>query len=244
LKHLHPLPVISGIDKKNFDNNIRRMYQNQDNPMKLVVITNPYDIKFEIDRINRMFDEGLDELHIRKPECDMSTIKKIISQINKQYHDRIVLHSHYSLVNTFDIHKIHLGHDWIFNFATEFYLNKIILRGKKVSKSMTIGGCSSLYKPIKGINELVLGPVFSRASYTMNNQQIPTDEIEKGLRHSKLPVIALGGVTSQTLEFFKNIGFNGIAIQSGVWKSPDPVEAFLEMRDHYMATQHKLRIAV
>ena len=109
---------------------------------------------------------------------------------------------------------------------------------------MTIASCRSLYKPIKGIDELMLGPVFARASYTVNNQLISTAELEKGLRHSKLPITALGGVTSQTLEFFKNVGFKGIAIQSGIWKNPDPVKSFVEIKDHYIATEHKLRIAV
>ena len=220
------------------------MFKSKETPMKLVVITNPYDIKFETDRINQMFREGLDELHIRKPKCDIETMRKFIQKIDADFHHKIVLHSNYSLVNTFDINKIHLPHNWKSNFATNFYLDYVLLKGKKVSRSMTIGGCRALYKPIKGINELVLGPVFARASYTINNQQIPTENLEKGLRHSKLPVTALGGVTSQTLEFFKNVGFDGVAMQSGVWKMPDPVAAFIEIRDHYIATQQKLRIAV
>jgi thiamine monophosphate synthase len=220
------------------------MYPAQETLMKLVVITNPYDIKFETDRINLMFSEGLDELHIRKPQCDKAGMKKYISQIDRKYHHKIILHSHFSLVNTFDIQKIHLPHDWTFSFFTNLFLDHVILKGKKVSKSLTISGCSSLYKPIKGIDEVVLGPVFARASYTINNQQIETADLEKGLRHSKLPVTALGGVTSQTLEFFKKVGFKGIAIQSGVWKCPDPVASFIEIRDHYLATEHRLRIAV
>jgi thiamine monophosphate synthase len=212
--------------------------------MKLTVITNPYELKFETERINQMFSEGLDELHIRKPKCSVETMIKFIESIDREYHHKIVLHSHFSLVNKYAIHKIHLSHDWSHSIVANWYLDYVVLRGKKVSKSMTIANCSLLYKPIKGINELTLGPVFTRTSYITSNQQIASDEIEKSLRHSKLPVTALGGVTSQTLEFFKKIGFKGIAIQSGVWKSADPVGAFIEMRDHYMATERKLRIAV
>ena len=220
------------------------MFKSQDSPMKLVVISNPYELKFETERINQMFREGLDELHVRRPKCDMATMKKFIKEIDSDFHHKIVLHSHYSLVNTFDIHMIHLPHNWASNAIKTLFLDYLILRGKKVRKSMTIGGCKSLYKPIKGIHELVLGPIFARASYTINNQQIETTKLEKALRHSKLPVIGLGGVSSQTLEFFKNVGFDGIAMQSGVWKTPDPVAAFVEIRDHYVATQQKLRIAV
>jgi thiamine monophosphate synthase len=219
-------------------------HDNQTNQMKLSIITNPYDIKFEADTINRLFREGLSELHIRKPKYDKEMMTRFIKQIDQQYHDRIVLHSYYSLVNKFNIKKIHLSHDWISNFATNWYLNKVILQGKHISKSKTIANCARLFKPIEGVDEVILGPVFSRASYTVNTQLVQTADLEKGLRHSKLPVTALGGVTAQTLGFLKNVGFKGIAIQSGVWKSPDPVKAFAEMRDFYFASEQRLRIAV
>jgi thiamine-phosphate pyrophosphorylase len=220
------------------------MYANKENTMKLVVITNPYDVKNEIEIINRLFSEGLDELHIRKPKYDRVKMKKFIADIDSEYHSKLVLHTHYSLVNVFDIHKIHLGHDWIFNAATNFYLNTVILKGKKVLKSTTITDCKSLYKPIAGINEIMLGPVFAKFTYFTDNQLIKTETLQKALRHSKLPVTALGGVCSQNLEFFKNVGFKGAAMQSNIWKSMDPIESFIEVRDHFIATEQKLRIAV
>jgi thiamine-phosphate pyrophosphorylase len=220
------------------------MHRNHNNPMKLVVITNPYDVKSETKNINQMFRQGLDELHIRKPNYDKEMMRNFIEEIDSEYHHKIVLHSFYSLVNTFDIHQIHLSYDWVINFATNFYLNNIVLKGKKVRKSMTITHCDFLYKPLLGIHELMLGPVFAKFTYNTDNQILKTEEMEKALRHSKLPVTALGGVTSETLEFFKEIGFNGVAMQSSIWKSPDPIESFIEIRDHYNATEHKLRIAV
>jgi thiamine-phosphate pyrophosphorylase len=221
------------------------MYRFKENQMKLVLITNPYNLKYETDRINLMFKEGLEELHIRKPKCEKEVMKKFISEIDPKFHNRLVLHANYSLVNTFDIKKIHLSHDWIFNFATNLYLNQIILGGKNISKSTTLVTCSSLYKPMVGINELILGPVFSKYSANITNQLIKTEELEKAVRHSKLPVIGLGGVSAQTLDFFENVGFKGVAMQSSIWKSIDPVKAFVEMRDRNNASVgEQLRMAV
>jgi thiamine-phosphate pyrophosphorylase len=187
----------------------------------------------------------LEELHIRKPKCEKEVMIKFISQIDPKFHNRLVLHNNYSLVNTFDIQKIHLSHDWIFNFATNLYLNQIILGGKKISKSTTLVTCSSLYKPIAGINELILGPVFSKYSANITNQLIKTEALEKALRHSKLPVIGLGGVYAESLDFFENVGFKGVAMQSSIWKSMDPVKAFVEMRDRNNARLgQQLRMAV
>jgi len=77
-----------------------------------------------------------------------------------------------------------------------------------------------------------------------DKQLIKSEVLEKALRHSKLPVSAMGGVSTETLEFFKNIGFQGVNMQSSIWKSTDPVAAFAEIRDHYTATTQTLRIAV
>jgi thiamine-phosphate pyrophosphorylase len=208
--------------------------------MKLSIITNPYDIKFETDTINRLFREGLDELHIRKPKYDLAAMTAYIKRIDIKYHDRLVLHSHYALVNTFAIKKIHLNHKWAINYFTLFYLDKVILKGKKVIKSRTIANCASLYKPIEGIDEYVLGPVFARATYVLNTQLMQTEELEKGLRHSKLPVTALGGVTSDTMDFIKEVGFKGTALQSAVWKAADPIRAFVEIRDYFMAREFSI----
>lgn len=220
------------------------MYRHRENNMKLTVITNPYTVKNETELINRLFAEGLDELHIRKPKFEMADMKKFINKIDRQHHHKLVLHSHFLLVHSFEIHKIHLGHNWIHNLATRLYLDRVILRGKKVSKSITITDAKALYKPIEGIDEVMLGPVFARFTYFTDNQLMKTEELEKALRHSKLPVTALGGVSSQTLEFFKNTGFNGIAMQSSIWKSMDPMASFMEIKEHYTATTRQLRIAV
>jgi thiamine monophosphate synthase len=221
------------------------MFKNNNTPMKLVIVTNPYDVKFETSIINRLFSEGLDELHIRKPDYDKKDMKKFINEIDPEYHHKLVLHSFYSLVHTFDIRRIHLAHDWIINAATNLYLNSVILKGKKVSKSMTIVHCDFLYRPIAGINEYMLGPIFTKFSYHVDKQLIPTEDLEKSLRHSKLPVTALGGVSSDNLEFLKSVGFNGLAMQSNIWKNADPVQSFIDVRDHFTTTTyHKLRIAV
>jgi thiamine-phosphate pyrophosphorylase len=213
--------------------------------MKLSIITNPYTIKNEIGMINRFLAEGLDEIQIRKPKYDAAEMKKFIDKIEPEFHGRIVLHTHYSMVNHFDIDRIHLGHDWMFNPVSDLYLNKMVLKGKKVTKSMTITDCQMLYKPVSAtIDEFMLGPVFARFSYFKENQLIKSSELEPALRHSKLPVIALGGVSTQTLEFFKTSGFSGIAMQGSIWKSTDPVASFVEIRDHYEASRRKLRIAV
>ncbi len=216
------------------------MKSTQFNPMKLIAITPPGKIKFEADTINRLFREGLDELHLHKPQYDKEAMKKFIQNIDAEYHDRLVLHSHYSLVHTFDIQKIHLNRKWKQNFVTNLYLEKVILKGKKIHKTKTVKDCKELYKPIHGLDEVILGPVFGKTMYYINKQEIQTKQLESAVRHSKLPVTALGGITVDTLDFFENVGFKSLALQSALWKNIDPVKAFVEIRDYYRAQQYKM----
>ena len=67
----------------------KHMYSSS-KPMKLVAITSPTRIKFETETINRLFNEGLDELHIHKPQYNKEVMKTFIGEIDFQFHERLV----------------------------------------------------------------------------------------------------------------------------------------------------------
>ena len=213
------------------------------NPLKFTLITNPYDVTFETDIINRLFREGLDELHLRKPDYTKDDYMEFIERIDPEHHSKLVLHSYYTLVHNYDIRKIHLNYNWRKNPAMRFFLNQAVLLGKKIRKSTTVNNYKSLYAAKPGIDELIMGPVFSKISNSINNQLVKTETLEKALSHSKVPVIGLGGVGADTLGFFKSVGFDGIALQSSIWRSMDPIKAFIEVRDYDMQVETRLRKA-
>jgi thiamine-phosphate pyrophosphorylase len=211
------------------------------NKLKFTLVTNPDDTRFETETINRLFREGLDELHICKQDYDKDDTRRYIDRIDPEYHNRLVLHSYYTLVHSYNIKKIHVNHTWRKNNALRFMLDNVILMRKDIKKSTTVNNYKALYTPKPGIDELLLGPIFAKASHTINNQLIKTDSLEKALSHSKLPVIGLGGVGKDTLGFFKSVGFDGLVLQSGVWKTIDPVRSFVEFRDHDVQVERRLR---
>jgi thiamine-phosphate pyrophosphorylase len=197
--------------------------------MKLVLLTNPYDVKFETDIINRLFREGLDELHIRKPRYSKEQVKAYISKIDAEYHPKLVLHGYYSLANTFEIHRIHIGEEWRKNTLLRFILSRFILRGKMVSKSTTVNSYKSLYNSKEDIQEVMLGPIFSQNSADSFVQLVKLASLAKAIDQSGINIIGIGGVAVETIPFFKQSGFSGVALQSYIWKSMDPVKAFIDM---------------
>jgi thiamine-phosphate pyrophosphorylase len=214
--------------------------------MKLVAITNSATTKFETDIINNLFEEGLDELHICKSKFEKKDYIKFLDKIKFDYHNKIVLHDCYSLVHMYDIDKIHLNRSMKNNIVKELILDHITLRGKTVTKSIRVDNCRELYKQTSGVDEIILGPIFSKSTYTLNTQLIKTDDLTRAIRHSKYPILGLGGVTAQTTEFFKNAGFGGIILQSGIWRNADPVRAFVQIRDiaHNNVAEPLLKIAI
>ncbi len=199
--------------------------------MKHVLLTSPYDVKFETDIINRLFREGLDELHIRKPQFKKDQMRAYIERIDPAFHDRLVLHSFYSLIHKFGISRIHIGEEWRKNIFLRFFLSKFVLKGKKVSKSTTVHSYKSLYHTKPDIEEVMLGPVFAHTASDVYVQLIKSEKLVKAIDQAGLPILALGGVGIETADFFKDNGFSGYVLQSYIWKSIDPVRAFIDLKN-------------
>ena len=77
--------------------------------MKLIVITTEHFFEGEAAALNALFERGMEILHLRKPASTEDGLKNLIEQIDEQFHKRIVLHDHYSLINTFRLKGIHLN---------------------------------------------------------------------------------------------------------------------------------------
>lgn len=65
--------------------------------MKWIVITLPDFIENESNYINQLFKAGIDLLHLRKPESNIEECKRLIQEIDKKWHKKIVVHDHFEL---------------------------------------------------------------------------------------------------------------------------------------------------
>jgi thiamine-phosphate pyrophosphorylase len=179
--------------------------------MKLIIITTEHFFEGETAALNALFEHGMEILHLRKPDSTETELKNFIEQIDEQYHERIVLHDHYSLVNTFHLGGVHL--------------NK---RNKNRRKPMFIS-CSSVSRSCHSIKELkkragyeyvFLSPIFdsiSKAGYT--HAFTPEDLFSAqsaGLIDKQ--VIALGGICPENIPVAHQYGFGGVAGLGALWK--------------------------
>ena len=65
--------------------------------MKLIIVTAPTFFVEEDKIITALFEEGLDILHLRKPETPAMYSERLLTLIPEKYHRRIVTHEHFYL---------------------------------------------------------------------------------------------------------------------------------------------------
>src|ERR1700757_3897381 len=75
---------------------------------KLIVITPEKTSSREIALVTSLFENGLQLLHVRKPQATENELRDYLKQIPKRFYKRIVIHSNYKLAKEFDLKGIHL----------------------------------------------------------------------------------------------------------------------------------------
>lgn len=65
--------------------------------MKLILMTTPFFFVEEHQILNALFDEGLEILHLRKPDTEPVYSERLLTLISESYRKRIVVHDHFIL---------------------------------------------------------------------------------------------------------------------------------------------------
>ena len=177
--------------------------------MKLIIITAENLFDGEASVLNHLFDAGMEILHLRKPSSSENEIRELLSQVDTKYHQRIVLHDHYFLADSFDVKGIHLNSR---NAIPNMESMRITSRSCHTFEC--IGQSSDL-------DYVFLSPIFdsiSKVGYkqAFSHEQL-TDAKKKGIINER--VIALGGIDTNTIPLAANYGFGGVAALGSLWQN-------------------------
>ena len=77
--------------------------------MKLILMTRPEFFVEEHQILTALFDEGLDTLHLRKPNSEPVYSERLLSLIPDGYRKKIVVHDHFYLKQEYGLKGIHLS---------------------------------------------------------------------------------------------------------------------------------------
>jgi thiamine-phosphate pyrophosphorylase len=196
--------------------------------MKLTVITHETFFAGEANALNRLFEQGMEALHLRKPVASAAEIRVLLSEIDEKYHSRIVLHDHFSLLESFRLKGVHLNRR---NAERPEH------RHLSISRS-----CHSLdeLKNIDKYNYVFISPIFDSISKKGYQSAFTREQLlqakKEELIHEK--IIALGGISAENISLAATFGFGGVAVVGALWgdfPSDNNLEALLKRFDNLQA---------
>ena len=174
--------------------------------MKLIVVTTPTFFIEEDKIITALFEEGLDILHLRKPETPAMYSERLLTLIPERYHNRIVTHEHFNLMG------IHLNsrnpkepHDYAGHVSCSCHSVEEVKNKKHFYDYVFM---SPIYDSISKVNYY--------STYTAEElRQAQKDKI------IDCKVMALGGINEDNLPEIKDFGFGGAVVLGDVWNKFD-----------------------
>lgn len=180
--------------------------------MKLILMTSPTYFVEEDKIITALFEEGLDLLHLRKPDTAPMYAERLLTLIPEQYHKRIVVHENFYLKDEFKLKGIHLN-----NRAST------LPEGYKGHVSRSCYSLEEIVEHKRNCDYVMLSPVFDSISKENCPSAFTAEDLKKAHKAGIIDkrVIALGGVDEDNIKQLKSYGFGGAAILGGLWSKFD-----------------------
>lgn len=201
--------------------------------MKLVVFTSSSKMHSEIPSVSEMFEQGLETLHVRKPRFSTKDLEEYITSIPEMYRNRLIIHSHHELANTYQLKGIHFSRSHRkkgITAKTKTGLHRLIKPTMVCTKSCH--SLASIEEGKKRYNYVFLSPIFDSISKNEHKSTFDLSGVKRALDLTQQDVYALGGINEYNVGQLHSIGFTGAAILGGVWESDrKPIDAFIRIRE-------------
>jgi len=201
--------------------------------MELIVISSSHSNEAEPEIVTKMFEAGLTSFHLRKPRHSTNQLKQYLDQIPAHFHNRIVIHSHHDLVLKYDLRGIHFTDIHLQpGFKRWWLMRRIRLSKKNLVRTRSYKKISEVYnKEEIPYDYYFLGTIFN----TLSNE-FYSGYYEQGLlaalKTAGKKFIARGGINEKTILKAHALGFEGVALNSVLWKADNPLGKFIEILEH------------
>lgn len=200
--------------------------------MKLIIMTQPTYFVEEDKILSALFDEGLDMLHINKPESEPLYAERLLTLLPKSSYSHISVHQHYYLKQEYDLWGIHIDNP-----------SQAVPDGFRRHVTRSTPNISDLKEMKKHCDYVMLHSLFDSLHDSVR-ASLDIRELEEA-RHRGLidkKVFALGGMSLESVQLAKDLGFGGVVICGDLWNrfSIHNEVNFHEIIEHFK----KLRKAV
>ena len=176
--------------------------------MKLIIMTSPTYFVEEDKILETLFEEGMEMLHLNKPDSSPVYAERLLSLLPEEYHKKIVVHDNYYLKSEYGLAGIHL--DEADAEAPQGYKGKI---------SRTCRSLEELKSAKKQSKYVFLRDVFDSISDANGKASFSYDQLKEAAHRGLIDkhVYALGGVRLENIKVLKELGFGGAVICNDLW---------------------------
>ncbi|MCE7072074.1 thiamine phosphate synthase [Dyadobacter sp. CY327] len=185
--------------------------------MELIAISHPDFIPNEAERINALFRDGLQRLHLRKPVCNVLDLNRLIGEINPVFYSKIALHSHHEVAAQYGITRLHFP-EKLRKKTPEFMLEKLKNGGFKLSTS--VHNIDELADLSDNFEYTFFGPVFDSIS-KKGYSTIISKDFYLNNEQKTVKVIAIGGIDHSNISQIQKMNFDGAALLGAIWHAPN-----------------------
>ena len=180
--------------------------------MMLIIMTKSTFFVEEDKILVTLFEEGMDNLHLYKPETSPVYSERLLSLIPEDYYNKITVHDHFYLKDEYRLSGIHID--------TPNLTPPLNYKGH-ISRTCT--KLEQLKDMKKQSNYVFLRNIFDSQSEPDQKSNFTMNELEmaasSGLIDKK--VYALGGMNMDNLQVAKELGFGGVVICGDLWNRFD-----------------------
>ena len=189
--------------------------------MKLLLVSNFVDIPDEHHVLNLLFCEGLAHFHLRKHDYTTRQMARYIERIAKPFRNRVVLHSHFDLIEDYGLRGAHFTKKYTYD---EFLQSRGRSAGTEQPKlfdhlSFSLHSIPEIQRMPLMYDYLFLSPVFDSISNQGYTSKFRVEELHRFLHHPapRPEIIALGGINDTVIDDVFDVGFDGMALLGYIW---------------------------
>jgi len=201
--------------------------------MKLVIMTKSTFFVEEDKILAALFDEGLDNLHLYKPNSSPLYAERLLTLLPEDTHRFITVHEHFYLKNEFDLAGIHI--DQPSEGVPEGYRGRITRSCQQLER---------LKETKKNAKYVFLNNIFNGIEFQDKVSTFTLPQLEEASRRGLIDkhVYAMGGMTIDNIKIARDLGFGGVVICGDLWNRFD-IHHQLDYKDlinHYCKIQKAL----
>ena len=176
--------------------------------MKLALMTQPTFFVEEDKILTSLFDEGLEILHLFKPDSEPVFSERLLSLLSDEYYKRIMVHTNFYLKEEYKLRGIHIEDE-----------TTPAPKGYKGHISRTCTHLDQLKEAKRNSDYVLLKYIFDSQTESDQKATFNLEDLKEASRRGLIDrhVYALGGMNIDNIKIARDLGFGGIVISVDIW---------------------------